>query len=53
MLDDLVAVLAQQFERNVVGTGDMGGLELARVRTSVIRGVAAGVVMTSSRLKDP
>jgi hypothetical protein len=30
MLDDLVSVLAQQIERDVVGPGDMGDLELAR-----------------------
>ena len=30
MLDDLVAVLAQQIERNVVGPGDVRGLKLAR-----------------------
>ena len=30
VLDDLVAVLAQQIQRNVVGPGDVGGLELAR-----------------------
>ena len=28
--DDLVAVFAQQVQRDVVGAGDMGGLELAR-----------------------
>ena len=28
--DDLVAVFAQQIQRDVVGTGDVGGLELAR-----------------------
>ncbi len=30
VLDDLVAVLAQQIQRNVVGPGDVRGLELAR-----------------------
>ena len=30
VLDDLVAVLTQQIQRNVVGPGDVGGLELAR-----------------------
>ena len=30
VLDDLVAVLAQQVQRNVVGPGDVRGLELAR-----------------------
>ena len=30
VLDDLVAVLAQQVQRHVVGAGDVSGLELAR-----------------------